>query len=107
MDTRQMAAMAEATRLTRQGRLAEATALIQQTLASPAVTRRVPEALRAEDKTGRTADCYPDPPPPLPSRGATQPERVPPGWIRPLRALPSRGAPGPDLAQRPAVPAAR
>jgi hypothetical protein len=33
MDTRQMAAMAEATRLTRQGRLIEATALIQQTLA--------------------------------------------------------------------------
>jgi poly(hydroxyalkanoate) depolymerase family esterase len=31
--------MAEATRLTRQGRLAEATALIQRTLASPAVTR--------------------------------------------------------------------
>ena len=30
MDTRQMAAMAEATRLTRQGRLIEATALIQQ-----------------------------------------------------------------------------
>ena len=39
MDTRQMAAMAEATRLTRQGRLIEATALIQQTLASPAITR--------------------------------------------------------------------
>ena len=38
MDARQMAAMAEATRLTRQGRLVEATALIQQALASPAVT---------------------------------------------------------------------
>ena len=36
MNARQMAAMAEATRLTRQGRLLEATALIQQTLASPA-----------------------------------------------------------------------
>ena len=35
MDARQMTAMAEATRLTRQGRLAEATALIQQTLAGP------------------------------------------------------------------------
>ena len=44
MDARQMAAMAEATRLTRQGRLVEATALIQQTLASPAVTRRSPGA---------------------------------------------------------------
>ena len=36
MNARQMAAMAEATRLTRQGRLLEATALIQQILASPA-----------------------------------------------------------------------
>jgi poly(hydroxyalkanoate) depolymerase family esterase len=40
MDARLMSAMAEATRLTRQGRLAEATALIQQTLATPAVPRR-------------------------------------------------------------------
>jgi poly(hydroxyalkanoate) depolymerase family esterase len=44
MNARQMTAMAEATRLTRQGRLVEATALIQQTLASPAATRRAPEA---------------------------------------------------------------
>jgi poly(hydroxyalkanoate) depolymerase family esterase len=42
MDTRRMASMAEATRLTRQGRLAEATALIQQTLAGPAVPPRAP-----------------------------------------------------------------
>ena len=54
MDARQMAAMAEATRLTRQGRLVEATALIQQTLGGPAVTRRVPDAPRAEETTGRT-----------------------------------------------------
>ena len=40
MNARQMAAMAEATRLTRQGRLVEATALIQQTLAGSAVTRQ-------------------------------------------------------------------
>ena len=39
MDAPQMKAMAEATRLTREGRLAEATALIQQTLASPAARR--------------------------------------------------------------------
>src|SRR5689334_11865119 len=45
MNPRQMTAMAEATRLTRQGRLAEATALIQQTLASSAATLRPPEAL--------------------------------------------------------------
>jgi len=46
MNARQMTAMAEATRLTRQGRLAEATALIQQTLASPAATLRPPGALQ-------------------------------------------------------------
>ena len=50
MDARQMAAMAEATRLTRQGRLVEATALIQQTLASPAVIRRMPDAPSAEER---------------------------------------------------------
>jgi hypothetical protein len=47
MNARQMAAMAEATRLTRQGRLLEATALIQQTLASPAA----PLALAAGQET--------------------------------------------------------
>ncbi len=35
MDQQWMGAMAEATRLTRQGRLAEATALIQRTLRNP------------------------------------------------------------------------
>ncbi len=49
MDIRQMAAMAEATRLTRQGRLAEATALIQQTLAVP--TWRAPDVPSAEGET--------------------------------------------------------
>jgi hypothetical protein len=44
MNARQMAAMAEATRLTRQGRLVEATVLIQQTLAGPTVTRQAPAA---------------------------------------------------------------
>jgi poly(hydroxyalkanoate) depolymerase family esterase len=52
MDARQMAAMAEATRLTRQGRLVEATALIQQTLGGPAVARRMPDAPRAGETTG-------------------------------------------------------
>jgi poly(hydroxyalkanoate) depolymerase family esterase len=56
MDSRQMAAMAEATRLTRRGRLAEATALIQQTLASPGVPRRMPDAPYAE--TPYAADPY-------------------------------------------------
>ncbi|MFY9928250.1 MAG: PHB depolymerase family esterase [Streptosporangiaceae bacterium] len=49
MDARQMAAMAEATRLTRRGRLAEATALIQQTLASPGAPRPMPDAPHAAD----------------------------------------------------------
>jgi poly(hydroxyalkanoate) depolymerase family esterase len=40
MDARQMAAMTEATRLTREGRLTEATALIQQNLAGPAEPAR-------------------------------------------------------------------
>ena len=71
MHARQMAAMAEATRLTRQGRLIEATALIQQTLASPAVTRRAPDAPSARgDTTG--ADpfrlAYPLPHSPQPKR---------------------------------------
>ena len=54
MDARQMTAMAEATRLTRQGRLVEATALIQQSLAGPAVTPRVPGA---RVSAGRAARC--------------------------------------------------
>ena len=67
MDARQMAAMAEATRLTRQGRLVEATALIQQTLASPAVTRRTPDAPSAGQETGSTPGRSPAPPPALPA----------------------------------------
>jgi hypothetical protein len=53
MNAGQMAAMAEATRLTRQGRLAEATALIQQALAGPPASRRPPDAPGAgEEITG-------------------------------------------------------
>ena len=43
MDARQMSAMVEATRLTRQGRLAEATALIQRTLTSAPAPQRAPD----------------------------------------------------------------
>ena len=64
MNARHMTAMAEATRLTRQGRLVEATALIQQTLASPAAIRRPPEV--------------------------TQPGQVRPGRLPRRRAVPSR-----------------
>jgi len=101
MDTRQMAAMAEATRLTREGRLLEATALIQQTLASPVVTPHEPDAPYAAEKTTGTPVRYLDPPPPRPSREGTQPRRIPARWIR-RRVFPSRGARGPRLAQPPA-----
>jgi hypothetical protein len=59
MNARQMAAMAEATRLTRQGRLVEATALIQQTLASPAVTRQAPDAPSAAEETSAAPGRHP------------------------------------------------
>ena len=55
-----MAAMAQATRLTRQGRV-EATALIQQTLASPAVTRRPPDAPH-QGRTLMAGVSHPAPP---------------------------------------------
>jgi poly(hydroxyalkanoate) depolymerase family esterase len=107
MDARQMAAMAEATRLTRQGRLVEATALIQQTLASPAVTRRAPDASSAEEGTGGAPGRYPDPPLALIAREGTKLREVRSGWIPRLRTLPSRVASGPHRGHRPAVPAVR
>jgi poly(hydroxyalkanoate) depolymerase family esterase len=106
MDARQMAAMAEATRLTRQGRLVEATALIQQTLASPgAAVRRMPDAPHAEEETG---GMLPRPlalPPP--GNGGMPPRRAPSGWIRRLRAFPGRNATDSVLADRSAPPAAQ
>ena len=109
MNARRLAAMAEATRLTREGRLIEATALIQQTLASPAVTAHVPDtAYAAEQATGTPARSIDPPPnPPPPSRGGTQPRAIPTSWIRPRRVFSRRGAPGPGLAQPPATPAAK
>ncbi len=107
MDTRQMAAMAEATRLTRQGRLVEATALIQQTLASPAVTRRAPDAPCAEEETGGTADRYSDPPPVLRAREGAQLRRLHSVWIPRRGTLPSRGASVLHRVHRPAAPAAK
>ena len=103
MHARQMTAMAEATRLTRQGRLAEATALIQQTLASPALTRRTPDAPSAGQETGSTPGRYPDPPPALPAGQGTQLRRTLPGWFTRRRTRPSREAR--DL-RRPLGPAA-
>ena len=80
MDARQMSAMVETSRLTRQGRLIEATALIQRTLTTPAVTRRAPDG---------------------------QLGQVPTGWTRGLRTFPSRRVSGLDLAHGPAAPAAK
>jgi poly(hydroxyalkanoate) depolymerase family esterase len=107
MNARQMAAMAEATRLTRQGRLVEATALIQQTLASPAVTRQAPDALPAGQETSGTPGRLPAPPLALRAGQQTQPRRIHPGWITRRSAAPSRGAQALRRTHRPAVPAGK
>ena len=105
MHARQMTAMAEATRLTRQGRLAEATALIQQTLASPAVTRRMPDAPSAGQNTASTPGRYPAPPPALPVGQGAQLRRILPGRFTRRRTLPSRDARDLRRPLRPAAPA--
>ena len=106
MDARQMTAMAEATRLTRQGRLVEATALIQQTLAGPAVTRRAPDTPSAGEETGSAPDDHLNVPALLPVRWGKPPRRILPGWTRRSHAFPGRGVSGAVPAHRPAVPAA-
>jgi len=103
MDARQMAAMAEATRLTRQGRLIEATALIQQTLASPAVTPRPPDAPSAGQETSGTPARYPAPSPAPRAGEGTPPGQAHSGWITRRRTVPSRAARG---LRRPGRPAA-
>ncbi len=79
----QRAAMAEATRLTRQGRLAEATALIQQTLAGPAA-----------EETAGTPGRDPGSRPALRAGAGTRPGLARSGWLPRRRALPSRGPGG-------------
>jgi poly(hydroxyalkanoate) depolymerase family esterase len=106
MNARQMAAMAEATRLTRQGRLLEATALIQQTLASPVVARRPPVA-PSEEETGSTPDRHPDPLPAPRARQGMQLRQVPSGWLPRRHALPSRVPSGLRRPHRPASPAVK
>ena len=90
MDAPQMKAMTEATRLTREGRLAEATALIQQTLARPAAPWRTPDAPPAGEGNGNTPGHYPDPSQALPGGPGTKPRRAIPGWLTRRRALPSQ-----------------
>jgi poly(hydroxyalkanoate) depolymerase family esterase len=105
MDARQMSAMAEATRLTRQGRLLEATALIQRTLTSLPVTRPAPDAPCAEEETGAARGRYPDPPPALAARERAPLGRLHSGWIPGRRTLLSRAAPSLRQPHRPAFPA--
>jgi len=106
MNARQLAAMAEATRLTRQGRLLEATALIQQTLASPLVTSWTPDAPCDEEETGSTPGRHRDLPSALRAQEWTQLREVPSGWL-PRRLLPSRGPSGLHRPHRPASPAVK
>ena len=90
MNAGQLAAMAEATRLTRQGRLVEATALIQQTLAGPTVTRRPPDAPWAGEQTAGTPGRDPDSRPALRAGSGVIPLGLAhSGWL-PRRILPSR-----------------
>jgi len=107
MDARQIAAMAEATRLTRQGRLVEATALIQQTLAGPPVTRRAPGGPAAREGTSSAPERCSDPRPAVPARESTPLRRVHPGRTPSPRKRRSRGAPVLHRGQRPAAPAAK
>jgi poly(hydroxyalkanoate) depolymerase family esterase len=104
MDAPQMKAMAEATRLTREGRLAEATALIQQTLASPAASWRMSDAPSAGDDTGRRPGDNPDTPPGLPAGRSTKLRRAIPGWLNRRRTLPSQAD---ETLVRPSPPSAR
>jgi poly(hydroxyalkanoate) depolymerase family esterase len=105
MDAPQMKAMNEATRLTREGRLAEATALIQQTLARPAVPWRTADAPSADQETGSTPGRHPAPPPALPGGQDTQLRRALPGWLTRRRTLPGRDAQDLRRPHRPAAPA--
>jgi poly(hydroxyalkanoate) depolymerase family esterase len=130
MNARQMAAMAEATRLTRSGNLAEATALIQRTLAGSGTPWRMPDAdapYAGEETGGALPRPHALPPaadeatvlPPaadpagadeqtdLPAAADEQAphERVTAGLIRRLRAFPRRSATGPGMPQRSTPPA--
>jgi poly(hydroxyalkanoate) depolymerase family esterase len=106
MDARQMRAMAEATRLTRQGRLVEATALIQRTLASPAAAWRTPDAASAGEETGSTPGRDPDPLLALRAGEGTQlGRRIHSGWVNRRRTIPSGGALGLHWPHRPEAPA--
>jgi len=105
MDARQMSAMVEATRLTRQGRLAEATALIQRTLTSAPAPRQAPDG-QGRGESGGASGRQPAPSPLLPAaHGGRQLRHGPSGWTHGLSAFGSLRVPDPDLARGPAAPA--
>jgi poly(hydroxyalkanoate) depolymerase family esterase len=120
MDARQQAAMAEATSLTRQGRLAEATALIQRNLSRSGEMLRPPAASYPGERAGATPSRLAVLPPPADEE--TPPKQTPPeqaqpkqtpreqtsaGWLRRLRDFAGRGAAGPVLTPQPAPPTSR
>src|ERR1700733_3417232 len=106
MDARQMSAMVEATRLTRQGRLVEATALIQRTLTSAPAPRQAPDG-QGPRETGGASGRQPAPSPLLPAHGGRQLGRAPSGWTHGLSAFGSLRVPEPGLSREPAAPAAK
>jgi poly(hydroxyalkanoate) depolymerase family esterase len=106
MDARQMSAMVEATRLTRQGRLVEATALIQRTLTSAPAPRQAPDG-QGPGEAGGASGRQPAPSLLLPARGRGQLGRAPSGWTHGPSAFASLRVPDPDLAHGPAAPAGR
>src|ERR1700733_5549217 len=106
MDARQMSAMVEATRRTPQGRLAEATALIQRTLTSAPAPRQAPDG-QGRGETGGASGRQPAPSPLLPAHGGRQLRHGPSGWTHGLSAFGSLRVPDPGLAREPAAPAAK
>jgi poly(hydroxyalkanoate) depolymerase family esterase len=104
MNARQMAAMAEATRLTHQGRLLEATALIQQTLGSPVATSWTADA-PYDEETASTPGRQADLPPAPRAREGTLLGKLPSGWLSRRRALHSPDPSGLNRLHRPASPA--
>ena len=105
MDARHRSAMVEATRLTRQGRLVEATALIQQTLTTSPATRRAPDGQCAGEADGGSGP-HPASSPPLPAHGGRQLRQGPSAWAHGLSAFSSRRVPDPGFAREPVAPAA-
>ncbi|PZS40012.1 MAG: hypothetical protein DLM62_05160 [Pseudonocardiales bacterium] len=105
MDARQMSAMVEATRLTRHGRLVEATALIQQTWATSPAARRAPDG-QGPGEAGGASSRHPAPSRLLPAQGGQQ-AQGPSAWTHGLNAFSSRRIQDPGLSPGLAAPAAK